>query len=118
MALASLLAGAGLVICGTVTSFWPALLAMAMVGCGIVVSATAANIFLQSVASPDKRGRVVGLYGMVYFGMAPVGSLVAGTLGDVMGSRQALLLFGVICLACALWFTATRGRIQAALSAR
>jgi MFS family permease len=118
IALASLLAGAGLVLCAAVASFWPALLAMVMIGAGVVLAATAANIFLQSVATADKRGRIVGLFGMVYFGMAPVGSLVAGTLGDLMGSRQALLLLGLTCVACASYYVRQLPHIRSALAAR
>lgn len=116
IAWASVLAGAGLMLCGAVASFWPALLAMVMIGAGIVIAATSANIFLQLVATPDKLGRILGLYGMVYFGMAPVGSLVAGVLGDAWGSRPALLVLGALCLACGLYFATTRKRIQAALA--
>lgn len=116
IAMASVLAGAGLLLCAAVTSFWPALLAMTMIGAGIVIAATSANIFLQLVSTPDKLGRILGLYGMVYFGVAPVGSLVAGALGDAWGSRPALLALGLICVTCGLYFASTRKRILAALA--
>src|SRR5579859_6077261 len=43
------------------------------VGCCVVVLLTTCNTVLQTIADADKRGRVVGLYAMVFTGLNPLG---------------------------------------------
>jgi len=44
---------------------------------------------------------------VAFVGMAPFGSLLAGTLAHAMGAPRTVILSGACCIASAIWF-ATR----------
>ena len=50
------------------------------------------------------RGRVMAFYTMAFFGSAPIGSLLGGTLADRIGASETILWGGVVTLAAAAWF--------------
>jgi MFS family permease len=56
------------------------------------------NTILQTIAEEDKRGRLMSLYAMSFAGMAPLGSLLAGTLSTRIGAPATLALGGFVCL--------------------
>jgi MFS family permease len=103
----------GMIVLSMSSTAVPAILAMAAVGFGIVVTATASNIYLQWIADPAKRGRVLGLYTMCFMGFAPIGNLVAGTLIDRFGCGATLMLLGLAGLAGTVWFQRQRVPFQA-----
>ena len=80
------------------------LVLMFLTGCGMMVGMAACNTVLQTLADDDKRGRVMSLYTMAFMGMAPLGSLLAGTLAGWMGAPRTLLCGGLSCLAGAAGF--------------
>ena len=45
----------------------------------------ASNTIIQTLVDEDKRGRVMSYYTMAFVGMAPFGSLLAGTDGACRG---------------------------------
>jgi MFS family permease len=55
------------------------------------VQAASANVALQTLAPPAMRGRVVGMYSMVFSALLPVGTVTAGWLGTRVGVRETLL---------------------------
>ena len=71
---------------------------IAVAGFGMMVSMAASNTILQTIAEEDKRGRLMSLYAMAFAGMAPFGSLLAGTLSTRIGAPRTLTLGGVVCL--------------------
>lgn len=112
LSLSGAIGGVGMLVLAASAWLPLALLAMAIVGFGIVVTATGANVYLQSVAAADKRGRVLGLYAMCFLGVAPFGNLIAGALVQRTGSRATLAILGFLGLACAVWFQLHRRRMQ------
>jgi MFS family permease len=64
------------------------LLSMAMSivsGMGMMMGMAASNTVIQTIVSEDKRGRVMSYYTMAFMGMAPFGSLLAGTMANGVG---------------------------------
>lgn len=80
------------------------MLALIVTGFGMVVHFNAANTLLQSIADPDKRGRIVSLYSLSFMGITPLGSLAAGALADFIGVPLTVFVFSAICLVSALAF--------------
>ena len=64
------------------------------VGFATITVLVTANTMLQSATSPQMRGRVMALWGLMIFGITPLISPVVGWLGDQVGP-QATVLFGV-----------------------
>jgi MFS family permease len=60
---------------------------------------TSANTYMQLSVSPEVRGRVMGLYMLVFVGSAPIGSPLIGWLSEVFGPRSSLIIGGIVSLA-------------------
>ena len=86
---------------------------IAVAGFGMMVSMAASNTILQTIAEEDKRGRLMSLYAMAFAGMAPFGSLLAGTLSTRIGAPRTLTLGGVACLAGAGLFAVQLPQLRA-----
>ena len=65
-------------------------------GLVILTFTTAANSATQLATSPEMRGRVMGLYLLVFLGGAPLGSPLAGWLAEEFGPRMSMISGGVI----------------------
>jgi sugar phosphate permease len=70
-----------------------------IVGTGQALAFAAANTLLQTSVLPHQRGRVMGLYSMVTFGMFGLGALPIGALADVVGVGRSLALGGLAVVA-------------------
>jgi MFS family permease len=71
---------------------------------GMMVLTAASNTVLQTIVDEDKRGRVMSLYTTVFLGLAPVGSLMAGSVATYLGVPQTVRIGGVGCLLGAIVF--------------
>lgn len=72
---------------------------------GLMVQTSSSNTIIQTIVDDDKRGRVMSFYTMSVIGMAPLGSLCAGTAASLIGAPATIGLGGAACLAGALWFS-------------
>nr|WP_184725036.1 MFS transporter [Saccharopolyspora phatthalungensis] len=81
-----------------------ALFAAALVPVGIAVMTfnTSANSTVQLAVDPTMRGRVMGLYMLLFLGGKPLGGLASGWIAEVFGPRWPILLGGLASLAAAL----------------
>ncbi|MEN6445182.1 MAG: MFS transporter [Candidatus Cloacimonas sp.] len=66
---------------------------------GMMTMATT-NTLIQSITSLEMRGRVIALYTMASASMAPLGSLLMGSLSSKIGARYTLVSCAIIFL---LW---------------
>ena len=71
------------------------------IGLATITVLVTANTMVQSSTSPQMRGRVMALWGLVIMGVTPLVSPLVGWLGDNAGP-QSTVLFGVGCVAVAL----------------
>jgi MFS family permease len=62
------------------------------------------NTLIQSMVPDKLRGRAMAVYTMMFMGMAPLGSLLAGALADRVGAPWTVSLGGVGAIAGAWWF--------------
>ncbi|EMR03268.1 MFS transporter [Cesiribacter andamanensis] len=73
------------------------LLCMLVSGFGMIVTMASCNTLLQTIVEDDKRGRVMSLYSMAFMGMAPFGSMLAGTVAEYIGVSITLAACGLLC---------------------
>jgi MFS family permease len=99
--------GIGLIFFGLSRTFWISMLMMLVCGFGLMQQMAASNTIIQTIVEESKRGRVMSFYTVAFVGMAPFGSLLAGTLARAIGAPRTVMLSGVCCIAGAAWF-ATR----------
>ncbi|GII79591.1 hypothetical protein Sru01_45730 [Sphaerisporangium rufum] len=99
-----LLVGGGLCfgvaqIAAALAPAYPAfLLALVPAGMAMITTTTAANSSVQLAASPEMRGRVMGIYLLVFTGGAPIGAPLVGWAGEIAGPRLGMVICGVMCL--------------------
>jgi MFS family permease len=105
--------GAGLIAFTAAPAYALSLAILVVVGFCWMVLIAASNTVLQSLAAERMRGRVMSLFSMVLVGMAPFGSLVAGTLADRFGARLVVAAGGLGCAAAAMWFARMLPRLRA-----
>ena len=110
--------GLGLIGFGLSHAFWLSMLMVAVAGAGMMQGMAASNTIIQTLVSEDKRGRVMSYYTMAFMGMAPFGSLLAGTLahsipptpmgfvaGTVLaGAQWTVILNGLVVVLGSAWF--------------
>lgn len=109
---AVVLLGVGLILFGLSHLLWLSLAVMLMVGFGLIQTAAVTNTIVQSLVPDDKRARVMGYYTMAFFGAAPFGSLLAGTLAQHIGAPYTVMLTGTFCIAGAAWFSLQLPKIR------
>ncbi|MEJ2718558.1 MAG: MFS transporter [Deltaproteobacteria bacterium] len=96
--------GVGLVAFALSRSFFLSLLLAAAVGFGQMAQLATSNTLLQTMVDDDRRGRVMSFYTVAFLGMAPLGSLLAGSLAGVIGAPWTVFIGGAACLAGAVVF--------------
>ena len=111
--------GLGLIGFGLSHAFWLSMLTVLVAGAGMMQGMAASNTIIQTLVSEDKRGRVMSYYTMAFMGMAPFGSLLAGTLAHcdsadadvslckgtlLAGAQWTVILNGVAVVLGAAWF--------------
>jgi MFS family permease len=76
--------------------------------CGLTALTTlvSANSIVQTSTDPAIRGRVMGLYLLIFMGGTPFGSPLIGATTDLIGIRPTIALCGGISLFASLfiWF--------------
>ncbi|MBI4685218.1 MAG: MFS transporter [Nitrospirae bacterium] len=86
-------------------TFWLSLILLVFTGWGIVSFLATANSFIQLSTSDNLRGRIMGLYSLVFLGFTPIGNLLIGLLSDSIGTTNAIAASSIICLAGAIMFS-------------
>ncbi len=99
-----------LLLLAFVTNYYLALLCLGVAGWGMLLFFSTINTLLQTSASDAMRGRVMGIWALVFGGMTPLGGLEAGTFSHYLGLRWAIALGALICAVAALvvWFIVRR----------
>ncbi|MBD2537566.1 MFS transporter [Coleofasciculus sp. FACHB-SPT36] len=81
------------------------LLMMLVVGLSFTLQFTSSNTVLQTIVEDDKRGRVMSIYTMAFFGVVPLGNLFAGSLASQIGAPNTLMMGGIFCILGSFLFT-------------
>ncbi len=85
-----------------VNDYYLALVFLAVGGWGMLLFFSTTNTLLQLGSSDEMRGRVMGIWALIFGGMTPLGGLEAGTLSHYLGVRAAVAIGAGICALAAL----------------
>jgi MFS family permease len=96
--------GLGLISFSLSRQLWLSLPILVLVGGFGILQITSSNTIIQTLVADDKRGRVMSFYALAMVGMMPFGNLLAGSLAQVIGAPNALLVCGCCCIAGSIWF--------------
>ena len=99
MALSCFLCGLEAAALGLLSSFWPYIAVMALLGMTMPLYNTPSMTLLQSKVEPEYMGRVFSVFTMISSLMMPAGMLVFGPLSDRVSINLLLIITGsAICL--------------------
>jgi MFS family permease len=84
------------------TNFYLALVFLAIGGFGMLLFFSTSQTVMQTIVPDEWRGRVMGVWGLVFGAMIPLGSLEAGALASWLGSSFALAFGAFVCAIAAL----------------
>jgi MFS family permease len=96
--------GIGLIAFSVSRTLVFSLLLLVFTGFGMMVQMASSNTVLQTIVEEDKRGRVMSLYTMAFMGMAPFGSLLAGSLASKIGAPGTIMISGIACILGSILF--------------
>jgi len=78
------------------------LLFLVVAGATMILALNLANAIVQTLVSDELRGRVMGIYSLVFFGFMPIGGFLAGAVAASIGEQLTIILSAVILFAVAV----------------
>ena len=86
-------------------TYWTYSLWLPIGGVSALAMLISANSYVQVNSDPAVRGRVMGIYLLIFMGGTPLGSLFIGYMTEAVGVRETIFICGVIPLIAAtlLW---------------
>ncbi len=86
-------------------SFFLSMIALAVVGGSLLAAVSTMNTALQITVPNEIRGRIMSLYVLMFLGMMPFGSLIFGSLAQVLTSPIAISIGAIGCFLLGLLLT-------------
>jgi hypothetical protein len=69
---------------------------MGLFGFGIILEFVTVNTLIQSEVPDEFRGRVMSLYTLTWFGIAPFGALLMGFTARLIGTPAAIAVYALM----------------------
>ncbi|MBI5671048.1 MAG: MFS transporter [Chloroflexi bacterium] len=85
---------------------------IALLGFGIILQFVTMNTLIQSEVPDEFRGRVMSLYTLTFFGLAPFGALLLGGLANALGNPAAIALYGLVGGVLSVWVVLRFPRVR------
>jgi predicted MFS family arabinose efflux permease len=82
---------------------------------GAMLTGAATNTVLQSIVEDRLRARIMSIYMACFFGMVPIGALIAGILAESIGPPTTLALGGALALVAAFIYWMSLPKIRDAI---
>jgi MFS family permease len=82
------------------------LFCVTVVGLSFMLMVNTTNALVQTQIPDHLRGRVMGIYTLIFFGGMPLGSLLMGVMANYIGETQVVIVSAIILAVCAffIWF--------------
>ncbi|MDQ6623785.1 MAG: MFS transporter, partial [Verrucomicrobiota bacterium] len=93
---------AALIALSLTSNFYLSLVLLFFSGVGMLLFFSTSNTVLQMIVPDEMRGRVMGVWSLIFGSMIPIGSLQSGALANWLGTRYALAFGAIICAVAAL----------------
>ena len=87
------------IVSGVMPNYGLFLVMLVPTGVALLTFNTTANAVMQLSVPAWMRGRVMGLYMLVFAGSSPIGAPLLGWLAEVFGPRSGLVIGGIVSLA-------------------
>ncbi len=98
-------------ILGFASGLGTSMIFIALTGFFMIIFSATCNTTVQVNSEDNVRGRVMSVYNLVYNGVAPIGSMYAGTLSENLGAGWTFVISGVIgVISCLIAYIAANKR--------
>jgi MFS family permease len=104
--------GVGMLALELVSTMWAAVPLLFVIGMAMMVQLASTNTLLQTLVDDKMLGRVISLYAVAFFGGAPIGALLEGTLASQIGAIHTFAIAGALCLVSGTVFAAQLPRLR------
>lgn len=91
------------VVFSAVTNLPLSLICMGFIGLFMILVANLSNAMVQTHVEDHIRGRIMGIYTLIFFGFNPIGSLIAGFMAEKIGEQWTVAICGVVFLIMAVF---------------
>jgi MFS family permease len=71
---------------------------LGLLGIASIAYIASTNTSLQMNSPKELRGRIMGLYVVIFAGSTPIGALFSGVMADLLGTAAMILIEGLLCL--------------------
>jgi predicted MFS family arabinose efflux permease len=116
IAIVTTIAGAMAAIGVSATSdLWIAVPCVAIFGFCLSSAGIAIQTIIQLSSERSMRGRVMGVYGLIFRGTPAIGALAAGSASVHFGLRWPIIVGALVVIAAGAWTFSRRAEISAAL---
>ncbi len=88
--------GASLILFALSHSFWLSVALLLPAGFSMMLQMASSNTLIQAMVPDRLRGRLMAVYSMMFMGMAPLGSLLAGAAAHKLGAPLTVALGGAV----------------------
>jgi MFS family permease len=92
--------------------FWLSVALLVPMGYGLMLQLSSTNTLIQAMVPDRLRGRTMAVYAMMFMGMAPIGSLLAGALASHIGAPLTVGIGGAVAIIGAAFFARHVPRIR------
>jgi len=104
--------GTGLILFSLSRWYLLSLCLLVPMGFSMMTQMASSNTLIQVMVPDRLRGRIMGVYSIVFMGMAPLGSLLYGALAERIGAPHTLMLGGAIAICGAILFARNLPKIR------
>jgi predicted MFS family arabinose efflux permease len=73
---------------------------LVVAGFGMVTQTASTNTIIQTLVSDERRGRVMSVYLLAFFGATPFGALLAGFIAQELGAAAGVGITAAVSLVC------------------
>lgn len=75
---------------------WLSVLLLVPTGFSVMLQMASSNTLIQSMVPDQLRGRIMAVYSMMFMGMAPIGSLLSGSIAHGIGAPMTVAIGGML----------------------
>ena len=111
----TLIMSVGILIFAATRNYWIGLVALFFTGFAMISTGIAAQTLVQTAVDPLKRGRVMGLYGVIFRAGPSVNAVLMGWISSFLGLQVTVAAGAGLCLVYWAWARLRQGAVEEAL---
>ncbi len=104
IATCSIITSIGLFMFAFSKNYLLSMLLLSVTGFCFIIIISGSNTAMQAMSPDHLRGRIVGLFSMMFMGVFPLGSLAVGFLAHIFNAQIAVAIGAVVCFLAAIYF--------------